>query len=264
MMMKNIKIMMILAALTMVGGCSKDGDGSSEPTWNNSTFTPSEKPTWVVDWHSDAVQPDWQDPDATKYECCMNMRLRLVDDMAPYSTEDDRLAVFINGECRGVSYRSKMANGKVFFLLHINGDSKEAGNKMELRYYCDGLHHMSITTAISPFVPNNVDDIFQSDFSIVSGSQKYPVATSLSVMMPQKMPFTATSGDMLAVFVGDECRGIGYQGGDLYEGWRVTVYGPQVGETGQIRYYSAEKGGVYTILKTFTLSGNLQQENIWF
>ena len=60
----------------------------------------------------------------------MNMRLRLVDDMAPYSTEDDRLAVFINGECRGVSYRSKMANGKVFFLLHINGDSKEAGNKM--------------------------------------------------------------------------------------------------------------------------------------
>ena len=123
---------------------------------------------------------------------------------------------------------------------------------------------MSITTAISPFVPNNVDDIFQSDFSIVSGSQKYPVATLLSVMMPQEMPFTATSGDMLAVFVGDECRGIGYQGGDLYEGWRVTVYGPQVGETGQIRYYSAEKGGVYTILKTFTLSGNLQQENIWF
>ena len=126
MMMKNIKIMMILAALTMVGGCSKDDDGSSEPTWNNSTFTPSEKPTWVVDWHSDAVQPDWQDPDATKYECCMNMRLRLVDDMAPYSTEDDRLAVFINGaEVKWLTARS--------FSSCI---SMETAKRQEIRWNC--------------------------------------------------------------------------------------------------------------------------------
>ena len=35
-------------------------------------------------------------------------------------------------------------------------------------------------------------------------------------------------------------------------------------ETAQIRYYSADKGGVYTILKNVTLNNDIQVEHITF
>lgn len=264
-------MIILMAALTMAWGCSSDSEGSNnkdgqgEQQWTGSTFAASEKPAWAVDWASNAAKPDWQEPVATKYECSMNMLIRLVQDLAPYSTDNDLMAVFINGECRGVSYRNKLADGRVVFLLHVKGTSEEANQQMELRYYCDGLHHLNVTNSISPFVPNNVlDETYQSDFDIDNGSTKYPLKTNLTVMLPEQLPFVASADDMLAVFVGNECRGIGYQGGDLYEGWRVKVVGAQEGETAQIRYYSADKAGTYTILKTFKLTGNLQQENISF
>ena len=195
----------------------------------------------------------------------MSMLIRLVNSLTPYSTDNDVMAVFINGECRGVSYRNKLSNGRVVFLLHIKGTSDETNQPMELRYYCDGLHHLNVTTAIPHFVPNNVlDETYQMDFNIESGSTKYPIATNLTVILPQTLPFTVNANDVMAVFVGEECRGIGYQGGDLYEGWRATVFTSNEDETAQIRYYSAEKAGTYTILKTFKLNGRLQQENIMF
>ena len=269
--MKTIRIIAAMAILTLVWGCSSSDDatdnkeGNGEKQWTGSTFAPSEKPQWAVDWTSNAVKPDWQEAAATKYDCSMSMLIRLTKDLASHSTDNDMMGIFINGECRGVSYRNKLANGRVAFLLHVKGTSDEANHAMELRYYCDGLHHLNITNAISPFVPNNVmDEVYQSDFDIDNGSTKYPLKTNLAVMLPKQLPFAETANDMLAVFVGGECRGIGYQGGDLYEGWRVTVVGAQKDETAEIRYYSADKKGTYTLLKTFKLSGSLQQENISF
>ncbi len=266
--MKTIKFMIMMAALTLAWGCSSSDDDATnggDQEWNGSTFDVSAKPAWAIDWSSDVVKPDWQDPDPTKYECSMTMLIRLVDNLAPYSTDDDMMAIFMGGECRGVSYRNKLADGKVAFLLHVKGTSEEANQHMELRYYCGGLHHLTITEAISPFVPNNVlDNIYKIDFDITHGSTKYPLNTMLTVILPQKLPFTPNSDDMLAVFVDGECRGVGYQNADLYEGWRVSVMGRSADETAQIRYYSADKGGTYTILKTFNLTGNIQQENISF
>lgn len=49
-----------------------------------------------------------------------------------------------------------------------------------------------------------------------------------------------------------------------YDGWRMNVYSRQPNETAQIRYYSADKGGVYTILKNVTLNNDIQVEHITF
>jgi len=269
--MKTIETIMLAAALTMAWGCSSDDDtptstnSEEEQQWTGSTFAASEKPTWAIDWSSNATKPDWQEPAATKYECSMDMLVSLGQELAPYSTDNDVMAVFIGLECRGVSYRNLLQDGRVAFLLHVKGSSYEIALPMQLRYYCDSLHHLNVTTAISPFTPNNVmGKTYQSVFNIDRGSTKYPLSTTLAVMLPEQLPFVESSDDMLAVFVGGECRGIGYQGGDLYEGWRVKVVSAQKDETAEIRYYSADKAGIYTILKTFTLSGSLQQENISF
>lgn len=265
--MKNVKIILFLTILATVWGCKKDDNdsGSDEPQWTNSTFTEAAKPTWNIDWSSNATPPDWKEPDAGKYECIMNILIELPPEAISHSTSDDRIAVFIGDECRGVSHPNKLLHGKVYFLMHVSGNSDEAGQPMELRYYCDGWHHMSVTKDIPPFVPNNImDETCKIYLNIGKGSTKYPISTLLSALMPQKLPFTVSTNDMIAVFVGEECRGVGSMNPEYFDGWRIPVYSAQPEETAQIRYYSAEKGGIYTILKTFKLTEGIQQETISF
>lgn len=267
--MKNVKIILFLTILATVWGCKKDDNdndsGSDEPQWTNSSFTGAAKPTWSIDWSSNTPAPDWQEPTAGKYECIMNILIELDSETISHSTSGDRIAVFIGDECRGVSYPNKLLHGKVYFLMHVSGNSDEAGQPMELRYYCDSWHHMTITKEIPPFVPNNImDENCKIYLNIGKGSTKYPISTLLSALMPQKLPFTVSTNDMIAVFVGEECRGIGSMNPEYFDGWRITVYSAQPEETAQLRYYSAEKGGIYTILKTFKLTGNIQQETISF
>lgn len=59
-----------MAVLTLWWGCSSDSDGSQSPANPDeeatveSVFTPSEKPTWAIDWiwNDMAVPADWKDP----------------------------------------------------------------------------------------------------------------------------------------------------------------------------------------------------------
>lgn len=264
MKMKNIKIMMLTAVLTLMWGCSSDDDGN-ENNGNNSTSVSSPKPTWAINWSSDITPPDWQDPDVTKYECSMDMLITLSKDITPYSTDGDLMALFMNGECRGVGYRNVMSDGSVAFLLHVKGSSEEAEKLLELRFYCDSLHYLSIKKQAYPFTPNNLmDETYQAVLDLGYGSTKYPYFTEMTVEMPELLPFTKRDDDMLAVFVGDECRGVGMHDSDIFPGWRVVVYSYQPHETAYIRYYSAEKGCIYTIQNTFTLSNLIQQETIAF
>ena len=255
--------LLLMAVLMMMWGCSSDSDDNGQG--NHSSFVPSASPTWAMDWTADAAAPDWKEPDVTRFECSMTMLVSLQQSLAAYSTDRDVMAVFVDGDCRGVSYRNKLANGRVEYLLLVKGTSEETGHAMELRYYCDSLHHMNVLTALRPFEPSNLmDEKYHIHLGVENGSGKYPVSTQVTLMLPQTLPFTVNPNDKLAIFVGDECRGIGSLGGDAYDGWRVMVYSRQAGETAQVRYYSAAKGGTYTILKTFSLSGSLQQEDVSF
>lgn len=258
--------MMLMAVLTLAWGCSSSsGDDGNAEQWNGSTYIPAAKPTWAVNWTSTATAPDWKNPDPTKFDSSMHILVDVEGELASNSTDNDMMAIFIDGECRGVSRRNVAPNGSVSFLLFLKGSGVEADRPMELRYYCDKLHHINVVPSYMGFKPNNIlDKDYMKVFNIGKGSSKYPVCTELTVMMPQKMPFTASSGDMLAVFVGDECRGVGSRNADAFGSWNVLTYGVKAGETAQIRYYSDEKSGVYTLLKTIELKGTSQQESISF
>ena len=63
----------------------------------------------------------------------------------------------------------------------------------------------------------------------------------------------AADGDCVAVFVGNECRGVGTVEKPF------TVFRTDENETLQLRYYSAQKGGVYTLTQTVTLAAQEEQ-----
>lgn len=258
--MKRYLIFSLLALA--VWGCSSDSDSTSS---SQSTFAAAAEPAWAIDWSSNETAPNWQEPTSESFECSMDMLVTLNDDLQPYASAADMMAVFMHGECRAVSYPNVMKDGKVAYLLHIKGSSEEVGNRMLLYFYCDKQHTMNQSESVPPFTPNNLmDEAYHLNLSFEDGSTKYPYFTVLNVMMPESLPFTVNERDKMAVFVGDECRGIGISSPNGYDGWRMNVYSRQPNETAQIRYYSADKGGVYTILKNVTLNNDIQVEHITF
>ena len=181
----------------------------------------------------------------------------LEDNFLKYSSDNDMLAVFLNNECRGVSYRNVMNDGGVTYLLHIKGSSEEVGKQMELRYYCDMLHYMSIPGWTPSFEPNNLmTSAYQLVLRPEDGSKKYPLRTTVLIEHSNELPFTIKQNDLLGIFNGDECLGVAEL--DIYDNskWRIEAFSNDMTKPVQFRYYSADKGGVYTFPMSIPLNGN--------
>ena len=94
------KIMLLMAALTTAWGCSSDDE---EMNGSNATFSAGEKPCWTVNLTGHEGRPDWTMPDPAGYESDMFLLVRLQDELAASSSDDDCMAVLIDGECRGLT-----------------------------------------------------------------------------------------------------------------------------------------------------------------
>jgi hypothetical protein len=94
------KIMLLMAALTTAWGCSSDDE---EMNGSNATFSAGEKPCWTVNLTGHEGRPDWTMPDPAGYESDMFLLVRLQDGLAASSSDDDCMAVLIDGECRGLT-----------------------------------------------------------------------------------------------------------------------------------------------------------------
>ena len=109
-----------LLAATM--GCSK-----------NSVDTPEEIATKFP-------VPNWKTDDKGKYPATMTAVVTLPATLAGSSTENDKLAAFVNDECRGVGVIVKLNNMNLFFVL-IQGLPEET-KKITMRYYSNKTSYM--------------------------------------------------------------------------------------------------------------------------
>lgn len=243
--MKTIKMMILTAALTMAWGCSSDDSDSN----SSAKFIAGQKPDWHVNMTGSDEQPAWPMPDYTKYEYDMFMQVTLQDELAATSSDDDRIAVFIGGECRAVtSQRNSTKDNGAYFMLRVYGNRTDMQSPLTLSYYSAQQKQLFTLQNVDVFVPDRTVG-FDTDFvpSLLSGSSKYPVQRQLTVTLRQNSLATVMANDQVAVFVGDECRGVGQVGTPF------TVYAREEGETLQVRYYSTDKGGTYTADSTITV-----------
>ena len=242
--MKTIFNNMLLAAvLTLAWGCSSGDDEVTGPA-----FEASSDPAWAVDMHSDQPMPQWQPPTPSRYENKMIMMLRLQDELVPYSTDDDRMAVFVGDECRALSRRA--GNGSiVYFVLNIYGTATDSG-EYSLCYYSGGLHQEFRYRDTYEFL-NEMNIGTESDLilDLMSGTTKYAQQTAVTVTpKPTDKIAIDPEADRVGVFVNGECRGVGRPE------TAFNVYHQQKGEQAQVRYYSKGRGGIYTLPTTLTLS----------
>ena len=235
------------AVLTMVWGCSSDDDNTSPSAL---TFTSAGKPAWSVDLSGHDAAPGWQDIDRSLYESWMYVTVKLQDELAAYAGDGDLMTVFIGDEQRTRPAAPNIyADGSVYFVMTIGGNSTDREINIRLCYWCAQLRQLFTIEGKSTFTPElpygNTSDYVPP---LLRGSKKYPVQQQLTVNLPAKVPFSASADDLVAVFAGNECRGVGSIGKPF------TIFRTTAGEAVQVRYYSADKAGIYSILQTVTLS----------
>ena len=243
--------MMLTAVLTILWGCSSD-NGDSPSTY---TFEASEKPAWSVNMVSSDADPGWQDIDRTLYESWMYVTVKLQDELARYAGDGDFMTVFIGDEQRTKPAEPNIyEDGSVYFVMTIGGNSTDREINIRLCYWCAQLRQLFTIEGKSTFTPElpygNTSDYVPP---LLKGSKKYPVQQQLTVNLPTKVPFTTSANDLVAVFAGNECRGVGSIGKPF------TVFRTSAGEALQMRYYSTDKAGIYSILQTVMLNGNAVQ-----
>ena len=249
---KIIKTMMLTAALTIAWGCSSDNNDENVPDVSPSTFAPAEKPTWSVDLTGSDPQPQWTDPNQSLYTTSTTILAKLEDELAAHYTADDRMTVFVGNECRAVpSVPNRDNAGNVFFLLKVRGKEKEQKVMLTLSYYSTQLRQL-FTVQGEETLSDDSDYGFDSDFvpPLLQSCKRYPVQARLTVSLPETVPFTPAADDQVAVFSGTECRGTGRAGKPF------TVFCTSAGESLQLRYYSTQQGGIYTLTQPFTISKN--------
>lgn len=254
----NYKLFILsMAALTLAWGCSSDDEETAVQPDNGpettTVFTASAQPQWQVDMNAGQPKPQWTAPDPSEYENSMVVMVRLQDELVPFSTDDDLMAVFVDDDCRALSTRDGNSE-KVYFVLNVHGNSSGTPENYQVCYYSGGLKQLFVLNApTNSFLNERILGV-ESDFSpaFTDGSTKYAVKTGITVSLPDPMPFEMTSADRVAVFVGNECCGVGIPGESF------TVYGNSPDEEGQLRYYSHKQGGIYTSAQKIKLTGEIQ------
>lgn len=246
--MKTIKAMILTAALaTLAWGCSTSNEAEdNQAPAPASVFASAPKPEWGVDLSGSDARPEWKAVEIGRFENSMFLAVRLQDELAAHSNADDRMVVFINGECRTLLAEPNTdKEGNIYFVMRIWGNSAERGVKFALNYYSGGLHRLFTLEGEETFVSESTYG-FEEDFvpPLLTAFSKYPVQHSLTVSLPGNVPFTPAADDRVAVFAGDECRGAGKPGRAF------TVFQNVAGEPLQLRYYSAQRGGIYTLTQT--------------
>ena len=246
----------LLASLTL-GACSSDDDNTPS---DYTVETVSQAPTWQVDWSGNEARPDWQAPNPSDFENWTVVLVRLEDALKPYATKDDVMAFFVGDELRGlaqpaINMKEDRTDDSLYVMKVYGNEASQELLKVTIKYYCSQLKQIF---SHSGNIRYNVDEVYGIDEQLVPqftlGSSKYPVATHL-VITAADLPAIDTSfaaGDMLAAFVGNECRGTyTFEEGHLSMPVTMTVFGQQEREAYTLKYYNAASRRVYTFSKTF-------------
>lgn len=245
-------MILMTAVLTMVWGCSSDDDNTSPSAL---TFTSAGKPAWSVDLSGNDAAPGWQDIDRSLYESWMYVTVKLQDELAAYAGDGDLMTVFIGDEQRTRPAAPNIyTDGSVYFVMTIGGNSTDREINIRLCYWSAKLRQLFTIEEQATFTPElpygNTSDYVPP---LLKGSKKYPVQQQLTVNLPAKAPFTSAVGDLIAVFAGNECRGVGSIGKPF------TVFRTTAGEALLVRYYSTDKAGIYSFSQNITLNENAVQ-----
>ena len=239
----------VLLASLVAGACSCDSDSTDKGGY--SVTKVNEAPVWEVDWTSNQARPDWTQPDASAYENWTIVMVQIEEALQPYVTDDDLMALFVNGELRGMASpavaKGDSQAGSTKFVMKVYGN--ESGNEtvnMSLKYYNSRLRHMftlSDDITLSSDETTGTDEDYIPPFTM--GSEKYPMMKTVDVETILTLLGIEPESGMIAAFVGGECRGVATV--ESYGSSQLIIHGRTQGEKIMLKYYDEVTKTVFTI-----------------
>ena len=246
--------MFVLLASLVLGACSSSDDDNNVNDPKNAAYTETtvtEAPAWQIDWSNNQEHPNWTEPDGSLYANWTILKVQIEDALKAYASDGDLMALFVNGEIRAlakpaVNVGGGTATGKFLMKAYGNETGSETVN-MSLQYYSQTLKHLFTLTdniTLDSDETTGIDEAFIPEFTL--GSAKYPVMKVVGVEpLLNKVGLTPVSGNMVAAFVGEECRGtvsLSTSGNT-----QLLIFGRNAGESLTLKYYDAAAGKLYTI-----------------
>ena len=246
--------MFVLLASLVLGACSSSDDDNNVNDPKNAAYTETtvtEAPAWQIDWSNNQEHPNWTEPDGSLYANWTILKVQIEDALKAYASDGDLMALFVNGEIRAlanpaVSVGGGTATGKFLMKAYGNESGSETVN-MSLQYYSQTLKQLFTLTddiTLDSDETTGIDEAFVPEFTL--GSAKYPVQKTVVVeSLLTKVSLTPVSGNAVAAFVGEECRGtvsLSASGST-----QLLIYGRTAGESVMLKYYDATAGKLYTI-----------------
>lgn len=250
---RGLWVGLLLCVAIVFCACSDDENDSKNAAYTETTV--SEAPAWQIDWTGDQERPNWTEPDGSLYENWTILKVQIEEALKPYVSEGDLMALFVNGEIRGLASPAVVVGsdqtGSGKFLIKAYGN--ETGTEtvqMTLQYYSQTLKQiftLSEDISLNSDETTGIDETFIPEFTY--GSAKYPVVkTTNPETLLAKAGITPAAGNMVAAFVGDECRGMATL--TASGSTSLVIYGRSAGEFVTLKYYDAAAGKLYTISNT--------------
>lgn len=248
--MKKIYLSIVLLASLILGACSSNDDDSTNVAYSEEKI--SQAPDWQIDWSNNQERPDWSEPDGSLYGNWTTLMVQIEEALQPFVSEDDLMAIFVNGELRGLATPVTTVDGGQTdtgaFLMKAYGN--ETGTEtvdISLQYYNQKLKHiftLSDNISLDSDESTGTDEDYIPPFTL--GSAKYPVVKTVNAeTFLTKVSITPTTGDLVGAFIGDECRGkVTLSASGITT---LNIYGRSAGESVTLKYYDAAKGVLYTI-----------------
>ncbi len=189
----------------------------------------------------------------------MTAFVTLDDAVAGYADkEGDMLAAFIDDICTGKGEYVGESGGKPVYKLVISGVGA-ADKSVSLRYYSSRNAYVFSAPACLAFDDGKVVASMSKPFVVPLALEgKHPLRMKACVGLPHDVARYASADDMMAAFVGGECRGKATAEADGNGGFvfRMTVNGSlSAGETVVLRYYSVRNSYLYQSAGGFTFVG---------
>lgn len=255
-MKKIYSMLMIAASLTVLWGCSSsDDDDNNGTNQGGSTQIHGVKvdnaPHWTFDTATPPPgdiqgKPDWEEEEVNFYDYEDNMTaiVFVSEHFGVKLAADDRMAAIVDGEvreiCKPKPYEvPDFEELQYCFMLYIPFEADD--DAVELQYYNAKVNQT--------YISKNAFSV--KDYTIGGGELfmfTLRPMTPYFFTVPSDLPFTPTSDDEVAMFIGDECCGVASREPDMngHPMWLVAAYDMnRTGEKAHVRYYSAQTKTIY-------------------
>lgn len=188
-------------------------------------------------------------------EVSMVAYVEIPETLAAIATPDDKVAAFIDGICCGVGEQLDGGAYKIIVKGYEGQDSK-----LTFKYYNARCKYMFTAADCVDFGnATEVGSVVEPYIVPLEVEGKHPLKMTATFCMNDDLVRGAAEGDLVAAFVGDECRGVATSlvTADGTRVYCMEINGAVSGdERVKIKYYSARKSYLYETEGTFRFAAD--------